>query len=50
MFASYSPTLALAPAERAGVLDAVEQLAAEAFHGVVERPYLTPVYLSQRQS
>jgi hypothetical protein len=34
--------------ERATVLDALEDLARAQFGGVVERPYLTPVYLAQR--
>jgi SAM-dependent methyltransferase len=49
MFASFSPCLALAPANRIEVLDALEELAAGPFGGLVERPYLTPVYLAQRQ-
>ena len=50
MFASFSPCLALAPADRTAVLDALEDLAAGAFGGLVERPYLTPIYLAQRQN
>lgn len=46
MFASFSPWLALAPAERTVVLDALEKLATDEFGGVVERPYLTTVYLA----
>jgi SAM-dependent methyltransferase len=49
MFASFSPCLALQPAERSAVLDAIEDLATGPFHGRVERPYLTPVYLAQRR-
>jgi hypothetical protein len=30
------------------VLDALEHLAEENFGGVVERPYLTPVYIAPR--
>jgi SAM-dependent methyltransferase len=48
LFASYSPCLALAPDRRAAVLDAIEDLATDAFAGVVERPYLTLIYLAQR--
>jgi SAM-dependent methyltransferase len=48
LFASYSPCLALAPDERAAVLDAIENLATDTFAGVVERPYLTLIYLAQR--
>lgn len=48
LFASYSPCLALAAAERAEVLDAIEELATETFGGLVERPYLTLIYLAQR--
>jgi SAM-dependent methyltransferase len=50
MFASFSPCLALPPADRTVVLDALELLATNTFRGVVERPYLTPVYLAQRQT
>lgn len=50
MFASFSPWLALAPSERAAALAALEALAREEFGGIVERPYLTPVYLARRQS
>jgi SAM-dependent methyltransferase len=48
LFASYSPCLALDPSERARVLDAIEALATDTFHGVVERPYLTPIYLAPK--
>ena len=48
LFASYSPCLALPPDQRVQVLDAIEQLATEEFAGVVERPYLTSIYLAQR--
>jgi SAM-dependent methyltransferase len=50
LFASYSPCLALAPDDRARVLDAIEQLAADTFGGVVERPYLTLIYLAPRRT
>ena len=50
MFASFSPCLALPPSERSEVLDAIEQLATETFHGLVERPYLTLIYLAPRRS
>jgi SAM-dependent methyltransferase len=50
LFASYSPCLALPPTARAQVLDAIEHLAADTFHGVVERPYLTLIYLAPRRS
>jgi SAM-dependent methyltransferase len=50
MFASFSPCLALPPADRAVVLDALEHLATDTFAGLVERPYLTPIYLAQRQT
>ena len=50
LFASYSPCLALPPADRAQVLDAIEQLAMDGFAGFVERPYLTLIYLAQRRS
>lgn len=48
LFASYSPCLALAADERTAVLDAIEELASGTFGGVVERPYLTPVYLASK--
>lgn len=50
LFASYSPCLALPPADRARVLDAIEQLATVTFAGVVERPYLTLIYLAERRT
>lgn len=49
LFASYSPCLALPPADRARVLDAIEDLATGTFAGLVERPYLTLIYLAQRR-
>ncbi len=48
LFASFSPWLALPPGLRGHVLDALELLATEEFGGLVERPYLTPVYLAPR--
>jgi hypothetical protein len=48
LFASYSPWLALPPERRAVVLDALEHLADENFGGVVERPYLTPIYIAAK--
>ncbi len=48
MFASFSPWLALPTDERGVVLDALEALATDEFGGVVERPYLTSIYLAQR--
>ena len=48
LFASYSPCLALPAEERAAVLDAIERLAAGRFDDLVERPYLTQIYLAQR--
>jgi SAM-dependent methyltransferase len=49
MFGSFSSWLARPEAERAAALDALEDLARVQFDGLVERPYLTPVYLAQRQ-
>lgn len=49
LFASFSPWLALPPVRRTVVLDALENLARTEFAGVVERPYLTPIYLAPRQ-
>ncbi|MEJ7584324.1 MAG: class I SAM-dependent methyltransferase [Acidimicrobiales bacterium] len=48
LFASFSPWLALPTDLRDDVLDALEQLATDTFGGVVERPYLTPIYLARR--
>jgi SAM-dependent methyltransferase len=48
LFASYSPCLALAAGKRAEVLDAIEHLATRTFGGLVERPYLTLMYLARR--
>jgi SAM-dependent methyltransferase len=50
MFGSFSPCLALPEAERTTVLQALEQLATDDFGGLVERPYLTPIYLAQRRT
>jgi SAM-dependent methyltransferase len=50
LFGSYSPCLALPADDRARVLNAIEALAAGVFGGIVERPYLTLVYLAQRQN
>ena len=50
LFASFSPCLALPPDQRAAVLDAIERLAAEEFGGVVERPYLTVLYLASHRA
>ncbi|HEY4410299.1 MAG TPA: class I SAM-dependent methyltransferase [Acidimicrobiia bacterium] len=49
MFASFSPCLALPGEQRGAALDALEALATERFGGVVDRPYLTIVYLAQRR-
>jgi hypothetical protein len=48
MFASFSPWLALPGDRRRVVLDRVEQIADQQFSGLVERPYLTAIYLAQR--
>jgi SAM-dependent methyltransferase len=48
LFASYSPWLALPPETRARALDALEQVATDDFGGIVERPYLTPVYIAAK--
>ena len=48
LFASFSPWLALPQPQRTAALDALEELAETEFAGVVERPYLTAVYLAQR--
>jgi hypothetical protein len=49
LFATYSPCLALPASQRATVLDAIEELATDAFAGVVARPYLTRLYLAERR-
>ena len=49
LFASFSPWLALPPDQRTRVLDELERLAREDFGGIVERPYLTPVYVAAKQ-
>jgi len=48
LFASYSPWIALAQGRREPLLDDLERLAHNAFGAVVERPYLTPIYLACR--
>lgn len=48
LFSSFSHWLALPEARRAVALDLVEQVAIERFGGVVERPYVTAVYLAPR--
>jgi SAM-dependent methyltransferase len=50
LFATFSPCLALPEGQRAVVLDAIAELATETFHDRVERPYLTRMYLAQRQT
>jgi len=50
MFASFSPCLALPEGQRVVVLDAIEELATGTFEGVVERPYLTRMYLTRRRT
>lgn len=50
MFQTFSPWLALPTEQRRAALDALEQLALYAFGGVVERPYLTAMYLAQRRA
>ncbi len=48
LFASFSPWLALPPEQRTQVLDALVALARDEFDGVVERPYLTSIYVASR--
>jgi SAM-dependent methyltransferase len=50
LFASYSPWLAVPTPVRLEMLDLVEALARNTFAGLVERPYLTPVYIAQRRT
>jgi len=49
LFASFSPWLALDPEPRARVLDATAALVEDEFGGVVERPYVTPLYAAMRR-
>jgi SAM-dependent methyltransferase len=46
LFGSFSPWLALPADRRHEVLDALEALARDEFGGLVERPYLTPIYVA----
>jgi SAM-dependent methyltransferase len=48
LYSSFSTWLALPGAQRSAVLDALEQLARDDFDGVVERPYLTSLYITQK--
>ena len=48
LFSSYSSWRAIPADRRTVVLDALEAVAREEFGGVVERPYLTPIYMSRR--
>lgn len=50
LFSTFSPWLALEPEQRERVLDALEALARDEFAGLVERPYLTPIYIAQKRS
>jgi SAM-dependent methyltransferase len=49
LFGSYSPWLALPSSVRLEMLATVESLARDRFGGLVERPYLTPIYLARRR-
>jgi hypothetical protein len=49
MFASFSPWLALPPESRILALDALERLATEDFNGMVERPYLTSIFIAPKR-
>ncbi|CAN5761607.1 class I SAM-dependent methyltransferase [soil metagenome] len=50
LFGSFSPWLLLPDGQREEVLDEVERLARDEFGDLVERPYLTPVYVAQRRA
>jgi SAM-dependent methyltransferase len=50
MFASFSPWLALPPDQRTLALDALQALAAGEFNGIVERPYLTSMFLARKRA
>lgn len=47
-FASFSPWLALPSGRREVALDALARLVDDEFGGIVERLYVTPIYLAQR--
>jgi SAM-dependent methyltransferase len=49
LFATHSPTLALAPDARTALLDELEAMVNGRFGGGVTRQYLTPVYLARRR-
>jgi SAM-dependent methyltransferase len=49
LFASFSPWLALDEPLRTEILDDLQQIAEDQFGGVVERPYLTAIYLAERR-
>jgi SAM-dependent methyltransferase len=50
MFASFSPWLALPLEQRTIALDALQALAAGEFKGIVQRPYLTSMFLAPKRS
>ncbi len=49
LFASFSPFMALEPEKGAEILDAIETLARDRFNNHVERPYITSLYLAQKE-
>ena len=48
LYATYSQFAAQADTERNGILDGLEHIAAEQFHGRVERNMCTPIYTARR--
>jgi SAM-dependent methyltransferase len=49
LFATYSPFLALPEAKRSTTLDEIERVAREEFDDAVVRPYVTSLFLAQRE-
>ncbi len=49
LFATYSPTIAMAEPDRSRFLDELAAIATDRFGGVVTRPYLTVLYAAQRR-
>ena len=48
MFSTFSPWIALDDARREGILDDLRDIAETEFGGIVERPYLTSMFLAER--
>jgi hypothetical protein len=50
LFETFSPFLALSPDLRRAVLDDIEATVTNDFGAMVERDYLTPIYLAPRRA